>query len=138
MRATAAIVVGLAVVVFAAGALAADDEGFVPIFDGKTLTNWDGDPTFWSATDGCIRGESTKEKPCRRNTFCIWRGGDLVKDGMLGDFEMRISFRIRNGNSGIQYRSVDCRNWVVRGYQRSRTRRARSASSTTRGAAAGS
>jgi len=101
----------------AAGAGEGDDEGFVPIFNGNDLTGWDGDPTFWSAKDGAIRGESTAEKPCKRNTFCIWRGNDAVKDGILKDFEMRISFRLQNGNSGIQYRSQDCGNWSVRGYQ---------------------
>jgi len=100
-----------------ATAAEADDEGFVPIFNGKDLAGWDGDPQFWSAQDGCIVGESTKEKPCKRNTFCIWRGNDAVKDGILKDFEMKISFKLRNGNSGIQYRSQDCGNWLVRGYQ---------------------
>jgi len=98
-------------------ALAAEDDGFVPIFNGTDLTGWDGDPTFWSARDGAIRGESTDEKPCKRNTFCIWRGNDQVKDGILKDFEMLITFRLRNGNSGIQYRSADLGNFVVGGYQ---------------------
>jgi hypothetical protein len=117
-RVAGVLVLGMALCVgFAAAAGEADDEGFVPIFNGKDLTGWDGDPTFWSAKDGAIRGESTPEKPCKRNTFCIWRGGDIVKDGILKDFEMKISFRLQNGNSGIQYRSQDCGNWVVRGYQ---------------------
>ncbi|HPD13353.1 MAG TPA: DUF1080 domain-containing protein [Planctomycetota bacterium] len=110
-----AFVLGFGLV--AAAGDAPDDEGFVPIFNGKDLTGWDGDPTFWSARDGCIRGESTPEKPCKRNTFCIWRGNDAVKDGILRDFEMKVSFRIQNGNSGIQYRSQDRGNWVVTGYQ---------------------
>jgi len=94
-----------------------DDEGFVPIFNGKDLTGWDGNPNFWSVQNGCIVGQTTKEKPTRGNTFLIWRGNDQVKDGILKDFEMRISFKIRNGNSGIQYRSLDLGHWVVSGYQ---------------------
>ena len=39
-----------------------DTEGFVPIFDGKTLSGWDGDPTFWRAENGVIVGETTPEK----------------------------------------------------------------------------
>jgi len=85
-------------------------EGFVAIFNGKDLEGWDGNPDFWSVTDGVIRG-TTDQKRTRGNTFCIWRGG------LLKDFELRISFRIRNGNSGIQYRSQDAGGWRVVGYQ---------------------
>jgi hypothetical protein len=89
----------------------ADDEGFVPIFNGRDLTDWDGNPDFWSVKDGAIHGETTAEKKTRGNTFCIWRGGTLE------DYELKISFRINNGNSGIQHRSVDVGKWVVGGYQ---------------------
>lgn len=92
--------------------LAEAEEGFVDIFDGKTLKTWDGNPAHWSVKDGAITGESTKENPAKGNTFCIWRGGELV------DFELRLEFRIGNaGNSGIQYRSKDYKNWVIGGYQ---------------------
>jgi len=92
----------------------ADEEGFAPIFNGKDLTGWDGIPELWSVKDGVIHGGHQGRGG---NTFCIWRGNDAVKDGILHDFEMKISFRINNGNSGIQYRSVDCGNHVVGGYQ---------------------
>jgi hypothetical protein len=95
----------------AAAAAALSEEGFVAIFNGKDLTGWDGNPKFWSAKDGCIRGETTVEAPTKGNTFCIWRAG------LVGDFELRLSYRIRNGNSGVQYRSRDMGNWVVGGYQ---------------------
>ncbi|HUT33822.1 MAG TPA: DUF1080 domain-containing protein [Planctomycetota bacterium] len=112
MRERAAWAVMLALVLgMAAVAGEGGDEGFVPIFNGKDLTGWDGDPTFWSAKDDAIRGESTKEKPCKRNTFCIW------KAGVLEDFELKLTFRIHSGNSGIQYRSLGLGNWVVSGYQ---------------------
>jgi hypothetical protein len=87
------------------------EEGFTPIFNGKDLTGWDGNPDFWSAKDGILRGETTKEKPTKGNTFCIWRGGTVE------DFELRLSFRMQTGNSGVQYRSKDLGNWVVGGYQ---------------------
>lgn len=86
-------------------------EGFVPIFNGKDLTGWDGNPDFWSVKDGAIHGETTAEKPTKGNTFCIWRGG------VLKDFELRLSFRLMNGNSGVQYRSKDLGEWRVAGYQ---------------------
>jgi len=79
------------------------DEGFVSIFNGKDLTGWDGLADFWSVTDGVIRGQTTKEKPARGNTFCIWRGGP--DKGMLKNFVLKLKFRIQNGNSGVQYRS---------------------------------
>ena len=95
-------------------ALAGDSdssEGWVSIFNGKDLTGWDGDPRLWSVKDGVIRGQTTITNPARGNTFLIWR------DGKLKDFELKIKFRIQNGNSGIQYRSKEVEKWVVSGYQ---------------------
>jgi len=95
------------------GRTAADDEGFKPIFDGKTLDGWDGNPDFWRVEDGAIVGETTKEKPTKGNTFIIWRGGTP------GDFELKVDYKLTNHNSGIQYRSFEVPNnkWVVGGYQ---------------------
>jgi sugar phosphate isomerase/epimerase len=81
------------------------------IFNGKDLNGWDGDPRLWSVKDGVIHGETTKENPARGNTFIIWRGGKLK------DFELKLKFRIQNGNSGVQYRSKEFRKWVISGYQ---------------------
>jgi hypothetical protein len=89
----------------------APEDGFQRIFNGKDLTGWDGDPDIWSVEDGVIRGQSTEQHPVCRNTFLIWR------DGTLADFELRLSFRIRNGNAGVQVRSRDGGNWMVSGYQ---------------------
>src|SRR5437868_3967191 len=51
----AAVVLGLS----SSAALAADDEaGFKPIFDGKNLEGWDGNPKFWSVEDGAITGQT--------------------------------------------------------------------------------
>ena len=95
-------------------ALAGDSDSsqeWVSIFNGKDLTGWDGNPRLWSARDGVIRGQTTIANPARGNTFLIWRGGKLK------DFELKIKFRIQNGNSGIQYRSNEGDKWVVGGYQ---------------------
>jgi type 1 glutamine amidotransferase len=89
----------------------ADEEGFKPIFDGKSLDGWDGNPKFWSVKDGAITGQTTKDNPTDGNTFLIW------KDGKVSDFELRLSYKIVGGNSGIQYRSKDFGKWVVGGYQ---------------------
>ena len=92
-------------------AAAEEEAGFTNIFDGKTLKNWDGNPAFWSVQDGAITGQTTKENPTKGNTFIIWRGGTL------GDFDLRLQFRIDGGNSGIQYRSKEVNKWVIGGYQ---------------------
>ena len=84
---------------------------FKPIFNGKDLSGWDGDSRLWSVRDGVIRGESTFSALPKGNTFLLWR------DGTPKDFELRVKFRIQNGNSGIQYRSKDLGKWVVSGYQ---------------------
>lgn len=94
--------------------VADDSMGFVPIFDGRTLNGWDGDPTFWRAENGEIIGETTPQKVVKVNNFLIWRGGTVK------DFELKVEFKINSTNSGIQYRSVelpDIGKWVLKGYQ---------------------
>jgi hypothetical protein len=86
-------------------------QGWVSIFNGKDLTGWDGDPRLWLVKDSVIRGQTTLANPAHGNTFLIWRNGKLK------DFELKIKFRIQNGNSGIQYRSKEIDKWVVSGYQ---------------------
>lgn len=91
-----------------------DNTGFVPIFDGKTLAGWDGDPKYWRVEDGSIVGEVTPDTLLKINTFLIWRGGTTR------DFELKADYRISaKGNSGINYRSVEVpgMQWVMRGYQ---------------------
>jgi len=111
------VILGLAVIIGSSmlGAMtkAADTagEGFVCLFDGKTLEGWEGKTQFWSVRDGAITGQTTAENPTKGNTFLIWRGGKV------GDFELRLRFRMVGGNSGIQYRSVEMDDFVVSGYQ---------------------
>jgi hypothetical protein len=92
-----------------------DNTGFVPIFDGKTLDNWEGEPGFWRVEDGVLTGETTPEKQLKLNTFIIWRGGTTA------DFEFRAEFRLtESANSGVQYRSTalpDVGKYVLKGYQ---------------------
>jgi hypothetical protein len=90
------------------------DAGFRPIFDGKTLDGWEGDPKYWRVEDGAIVGEVTPETLLKSNTFLIWRAGTTH------DFELKIEFQITaEGNSGVQYRStqVDDAPFALRGYQ---------------------
>ncbi|NQU24910.1 MAG: DUF1080 domain-containing protein [Candidatus Nealsonbacteria bacterium] len=97
---------------FAATLSAADaEEGFVSMFNGKDLTGWEGKPDGWTVEDGAITGRSTKEKPCPTAHYLMWRTDKPA------DFELRLSYRIVVGNSGIQFRSREIPNWDTRGYQ---------------------
>lgn len=93
-----------------------ESPGMKPLFNGRNLDGWDGDPRLWSVAEGVVRGETTPEKAPQENTFLIWKGGDV------GDFELRLSFRLNRGNSGVQYRSQrlpeqDGNRWRVAGHQ---------------------
>jgi hypothetical protein len=100
------------------GTVAAEENGFKPIFNGKDLTGWDGNPQLWRVEDGVIVGETTAVTQLKANTFLIWRGGKPA------DFELKAQFRMPNpgfANSGIQYRSREEQKlwgrWCVGGYQ---------------------
>ncbi len=93
-------------------AVAGDEPGFKPIFDGKTLAGWDGDPTYWRVENGALVGEITPATVIKSNTFIIWRGGKPK------DFELKLDYRITpEGNSGINYRSVVVPDTVTPGQQ---------------------
>ena len=81
------------------------------LFNGEDLTDWSGDPRFWSVEDGVIVGQTTEDNPTEQNTFLIWEGGTVE------DFELSFDFKLTGGNSGLQYRSKDLGNWSVSGYQ---------------------
>jgi len=87
--------------------------GFRPIFDGKSLHGWDGDPAFWRVENGALVGQTTTRKQPKQNTFLIWRGGSPA------NFELRLDFRLTGFNSGIQFRSVELPDikWAMKGYQ---------------------
>lgn len=75
------------------------DNGGVPLFNGTSLDGWEGHPAIWSVKDGAITGTTTDGTKLKHNTFLVWKGGTV------DDFELRLKYRIVNGNSGIQYRS---------------------------------
>src|SRR5207247_7012950 len=45
-----------------------DEPGFTPMFDGKTLDGWEGNPKFWRVEDGTMVGEITPESLIKSNT----------------------------------------------------------------------
>jgi len=91
----------------AAAAFAQD--GFKPLFNGKNLDGWDGDPHIWSVRDGMIVG-ATEGVAMTDNSF-------LISKQKYGNFVLHAEIKLRNHNSGIQFRSEVMPNWVVRGYQ---------------------
>lgn len=103
-----------------AASVAVCTAGEKPLFNGKDLSGWTGQPGLWSVKDGAITGQSTATSPVKENTFLIW-------DGEAGDFELVFKYKIVDaegksagfGNSGVQYRSrvVKPEYSVVAGYQ---------------------
>jgi type 1 glutamine amidotransferase len=77
---------------------AGQEPGFVSLFDGQTLDGWEGDRTIWSVQDGAITGQTTADAKLKENNFLVWK--DQVEN-----FELRLRFRLENGNSGIYYRA---------------------------------
>jgi hypothetical protein len=96
-----------------------DEPGFQTIFDGKTLSGWEGSPTYWRVENATLVGEITPETVIKSNTFIIWRGGRPK------DFDLKLEYRITaGGNSGINYRSVQvpdpvtpANQFAMKGYQ---------------------
>ncbi len=85
----------------------ANEPGFTPIFNGKNLQGWEGNPAAWKVADGAIQSTGGQTK----KNWLIWRGGKLR------DFELRLQFKFTKGNSGVQVRSKEITKWQVRGYQ---------------------
>ena len=85
----------------------------VALFDGKSLDGWDGDQSFWRVEDGIIVGQSTPDNPVKQNTFLVYTKKEF------SDFELNLRFKVKRGNSGIQFRSevFDKDKFRVRGYQ---------------------
>jgi Domain of Unknown Function (DUF1080) len=103
--------VGLAAL-YPSRAARADEPGeFRKLFNGKDLTGWvtPADKSLFVVEDGEIVGRTTKE-PIKKNEF-------LVTEKSYGDFVLKAKVKIKNGNSGIQFRSKRTEEGVVSGPQ---------------------
>jgi hypothetical protein len=107
-----------AAAVLASVAFGADEAGFKPLFNGKDLSGWNGNPALWSVQDGAITGVTgtNADNKISHNTFLVYTNAPV------DDFELRFSYKITDkGNSGVQYRSkvVDQGKFgpIVSGYQ---------------------
>ena len=84
-----------------------DHEGYVSIFDGRTLDGWDGNPKFWRVEDGAIVGESTPERPSG-NSYIAYRRMEAK------DFTLKFEIKVEGtGGSGLQYRSRTGLPWLA-------------------------
>jgi hypothetical protein len=97
---------------WAAATCSANEDGFISLFDGKTLDGWEGNLDIFRVTDGAIVAGSLKE-PIPRNEF-------LCTKKQYGDFELRLKAKLigEGKNAGIQFRSKRIPNHhEVIGYQ---------------------
>jgi hypothetical protein len=84
-----------------------DHEGYVSIFDGKTLDGWDSNPKFWRVEAGAIVGESTPERPSG-NTYIAYRRMEAK------DFTLKFEVKVEGtGGTGLQYRSRTGLPWLA-------------------------
>lgn len=90
-----------------------NQQGFVKVFDGKTLRSWEGDKQFWSVEDGALTGKT--DGSLKANSFITWT------DSTIRNFDLRVKVKVtKGGNSGIQYRGQsrpELGLYVVSGYQ---------------------
>lgn len=71
------------------------------LFDGNSLQGWERDQDYWRVQDGAIVGEIAAGTQLQKNTWLVWR------DGELADFELRFQFKLSGAvgaNSGVQFR----------------------------------
>lgn len=91
------------------GSAAAAEEGFVPLFKLDSLSDYDYDPELWTVAEGVIIG-TTDKKQIKSNSF-------FSTKKTYKNFVLRIDWKLRNGNSGIQLRSKQHDNHKITGYQ---------------------
>ena len=82
-------------------------EGYISLFDGVSLKDWDGNPKFWRVENGAIVGESTAKNPSG-NTYLVYRGLEAR------DFTLKLEIKVEGtGGTGIQYRSKTGLPWLA-------------------------
>jgi hypothetical protein len=75
------------------------EDGFVPLFDGRLLSGWEGNGAWFRVEEGAIVA-GTLEKKIPHNYF-------LCTTRSFGDFELRLQVKTagEGANGGIQFRS---------------------------------
>ncbi len=87
-----------------------------PLFDGRSLEGWEGDPKWWRVQDGCLTGGSLTDK-VPHNYFLATRRS-------FQNFDLRLRLKLTGVpntgmiNSGVQIRSIRIpHNTEMAGYQ---------------------
>ena len=77
-----------------------DYTGFTKLWDGATLTNWNGETDVWSIEDGTIHADTTKT-PGQHHIHYTGPGA------VMRDFDLKVDVKLSatGANGGIQYRS---------------------------------
>jgi hypothetical protein len=105
------LAVGVALLTIAvAGARAAEEGTWKPLWDGKTLDGWhkQGGGT-WEIQEGVLVGRNAAAEP---------RHGHLVSDKVFKDFTVRLKYKAVKGNSGFYFRVAEVGGNVgVNGFQ---------------------
>ena len=86
------VILGLVAMLTGAALNAADNDGFVSIFNGKDFTGWDGPVDNYEVKDGAI--------VCKPG-----KGGTIFTKEEYADFVVRLEFKIQpGGNNGLAIR----------------------------------
>ncbi len=88
----------------------ADDDGFKPLFNGKNFEGWvtPADKNIFNVENDEIVGRTRGD--LKKNEF-------LATEKSYGDFVLKAKVKIKNGNSGIQFRSKRTGDGTVSGPQ---------------------
>ena len=77
-----------------------DYTGFTKLFDGQTLTGWNGESDVWSIDNGTVHANTVKTPGQHHLRY-------VGPNAVMKDFVLKVEFRISaaGANGGIQYRS---------------------------------
>jgi len=75
------------------------EEGFVSLFDGKTLEGWEGNLKYFRIEEGAVVAGSLKEKIPNNEFLCTKK--------QYGNFDLRFEVKLQGegNNAGVQFRS---------------------------------
>jgi hypothetical protein len=75
-------------------------EGWTSLFDGKSMTGWEGAADVWHVEDGAIVGVSSDANPSGTTNL-------IYKPQEFANFRLRLDFKMdgAGANGGVQYRS---------------------------------
>jgi 3-keto-disaccharide hydrolase len=92
-------VTSVVLVALLAAAFPAQSQTAARLFDGRSLTGWEGDSAVWRVVDSAVVGGSL-EKPIRQDEF-------LCTTAEFDNFELRVSARLKGTgqNAGVSFRA---------------------------------